>query len=126
MTVIVLLAHGSRDPLWKQPVEAVAAALAQHRPDAVAGCAYIEHSSPSFEEFSDIQCANGATEFIVFPLFIGAGRHVREDVQALVQAARAKHPGARFEVRPFLGDEPSFTAMAVRWAAGTPAEPGAV
>ena len=39
---IVLFAHGSRDPLWHKPMEAVAAQIATQAPDTPVACAYLE------------------------------------------------------------------------------------
>ena len=37
---LILLAHGSRDALWRQPIEAVLGAVRQTRPHGLAVCAY--------------------------------------------------------------------------------------
>ena len=39
---IILVGHGSRDPLWRGPIEAVAARLAAQQPTVATRCAYLE------------------------------------------------------------------------------------
>ena len=43
---IVLFAHGSRDPLWHRPIQAVADAIALRAPATPVACAYLELSTP--------------------------------------------------------------------------------
>ena len=43
---IILLAHGSRDPLWRRPIEAVAARIQTDQPRLLVRCAYLELCAP--------------------------------------------------------------------------------
>ncbi|HEY1228513.1 MAG TPA: CbiX/SirB N-terminal domain-containing protein, partial [Ramlibacter sp.] len=43
---IVLVAHGSRDARWREPVEAVAARVGQLDPATLVRCAYLEPATP--------------------------------------------------------------------------------
>ena len=43
---IILLGHGSRDPLWRRPIEAVAERLEQRHPGVAVSCAYLELEQP--------------------------------------------------------------------------------
>ena len=44
---IILFAHGSRDPLWRAPIEAVAQRINQQTGNALlARCAYLELCEP--------------------------------------------------------------------------------
>ena len=47
---IVLFAHGSRDPLWRAPIEAVATRIAQQAPDCPVRCAYLELTTPDLPQ----------------------------------------------------------------------------
>ena len=44
---IVLFAHGSRDPLWRAPIEAVAERIRTLAPGAAVACAYLEYTEPT-------------------------------------------------------------------------------
>ena len=102
---IVLFGHGSRDPLWRLPMETVAARLRALRPDTPVRCAYLELESPSLPEAATDVLAGGATHVTIVPMFLGAGRHAREDLPALVAGLRASHPGVEFALQKPVGED---------------------
>ena len=44
-------------------------------------------------------------------MFLGTGKHAREDLPLLVQDLRAAHPGVRFHVQTAIGEDPRMTAL---------------
>lgn len=116
---IVLFAHGSRDPLWHKPIEAVAQAIAQRQPDAIVRCAYLELSTPSLPEVGAELAGRGVTQIRVFPMFLGIGKHAREDLPQLMADLRAAHPGVQFELLPAAGESPRLTALMAELALGS-------
>ena len=92
MRAVILFAHGSRDPLWKRPVEAVAGRLRILRPDARVVCAYLELDAPDLAAATDELVQGGARHITVLPMFLGIGRHAREDLPLLLQAVQ-RAPG---------------------------------
>jgi sirohydrochlorin cobaltochelatase len=103
---IILLGHGSRDPLWRLPMEAVAARLARLQPGLPVRCAYLELEPPTLADAARELVAAGATSVSVTPMFLGSGKHVREDLPVLLQALRQEHAAVIFELRPPVGDDP--------------------
>ena len=114
---IILLAHGSRDPLWRQPIEAVAARIAATQPATAVRCAYIELCAPSLPDAVQELLAESAshnthiTHITVVPMFLGTGKHAREDLPVLVQALRNAHPSVQFHIQPAIGENPRMTAL---------------
>jgi sirohydrochlorin ferrochelatase len=47
--------------------------------------------------------AAGATHVVVAPYFLSRGRHIQDDIPALVADARAQHPGVQFSVAAPIG-----------------------
>jgi sirohydrochlorin cobaltochelatase len=90
---IILLAHGSRDPLWRVPIEAVAARIRASAPGTPVRCAYLVRA------------------IRVFPLFFGVGKHAREDLPLLVGQVQASHPGIAVELLPTAGEYPELSAL---------------
>jgi sirohydrochlorin cobaltochelatase len=113
---VILFAHGSRDPLWRQPIEAVAARIAADRPDLPVRCAYLELEAPDLPTAAAELAAAGAVEIRVLPMFLGMGRHARHDLPVLVEALRSAHPAVRFAVQPAVGEHPLVTALLARIA----------
>jgi sirohydrochlorin cobaltochelatase len=115
----VLLAHGSRDPAWVAPFERIAARVRAIRPDgADVALAYLEHAQPDLAGALDGVVARGARRVRVVPLFLGVGGHVRKDVPALVEAARARHPGIEVVVTASLGEADAVLDAIGAWIAG--------
>lgn len=116
MLGIVVFAHGSRDPLWRQPVEAVAHAIAEADTGARVSCAYLELSTPDLATAVGGLVAAGASRIRVLPLFFGMGRHAREDLPLQLNALIGAYPHVQFEQLPAAGEDPRLTALLARIA----------
>ena len=119
MLAILIFAHGSRDPLWRAPVEAVAAAVRAQAPDTHVSCAYLELCTPELPEAAAQAIAVGATEVRVLPLFFGMGKHAREDLPLLMEQLRQAHPQIGFRLLPTAGEQPRLTALLAELALQT-------
>jgi len=108
---IILFAHGSRDPLWRLPIEAVAEAIRARDPHAQVCCAYLELSQPDLAQAAMDLIAAGARQLRVFPLFLGVGKHAREDLPSLIAQLKARHPDVPVELMPTAGEYPQLTAL---------------
>lgn len=108
---IILFAHGSREPQWRAPIEAVALQISARQPDVRVRCAYLEICEPSlFDAASDLIAA-GARQLRVFPLFLGVGKHAREDLPLLIAQVRSAHPDVPIELLPAAGEYAQMTAL---------------
>jgi sirohydrochlorin cobaltochelatase len=103
-SAIILFAHGSRDAQWRLPIEAVALRISQRRPELHVRCAYLELCYPSLPEAATELVAMGARSIRVFPLFLGVGKHAREDMPVLIEDIRASFPGVEVELLPAAGE----------------------
>ena len=108
---MILLAHGSRDPLWRQPIEAVLLALQASQPDLPCTCAYLDACVPDLPTAANALIAQGANRLTVLPLFLGTGKHAREDLPLLMESLRGTHPGVQFQVQQAIGEDPRMTAL---------------
>ncbi|MDM0013366.1 CbiX/SirB N-terminal domain-containing protein [Variovorax sp. J22P168] len=113
---IVLFAHGSRDERWRAPVEAVARQVATLDPTALVACAYLELVAPDLPTAAGALIAAGARRVRVVPLFLGMGRHVREDLPQLLDELRARHPAVEFTLRTAVGEDSEVVALLARKA----------
>ena len=114
---VVLFAHGSRDPLWHKPMEAVAAQLRQGAPDLVVRCAYLELSQPDLATACLEIMDAGVRCISVLPLFLGVGRHAREDLPLLLEQLRTQHPQVLFELKAAVGEDARLIQLLAQIAA---------
>ena len=105
---IVLFAHGSRDPLWHRPMQAVAERIASLEPQAQVVCAYLELSSPDLPSAVQALATSGVGAITICPMFLGMGKHAREDLPRLLDDLRAQYPALAFEVTASVGEDPRF------------------
>ena len=118
LTGTVLFAHGSRDPLWRAPIEAVQTYIQTHNPQVPVRCAYLELCTPDLgqavQELIDI----GTRAITIVPMFLGTGKHAREDLPVLLEELRVRHPQVRFNTQAAIGEDPRMTALMASIACG--------
>jgi sirohydrochlorin cobaltochelatase len=108
---IVLFAHGSRDPLWHKPMEAVAQRVREQSPAAHVVCAYLELSQPDLPTATATLVEHGVSEITIVPMFLGVGKHAREDLPLIVAALRDSHPLVTFQLQRAVGENPLLVAL---------------
>ena len=83
---LVLCAHGTRDPLGRETVRAVLAAVAERLPEVEVLEAYVDVHGPEVAEVvAGLPRADGdAVAGVVVPLLLAAGYHVHVDIAAAV------------------------------------------
>lgn len=102
----ILFGHGSRDPAWRIPIDRVAERMRAIDPQCGVRCAFLELTEPDIKQVASELVANGVTHITVLPMFLGVGRHAREDLPLLVQELQVKYPKVEFELKPSVGEEP--------------------
>lgn len=112
----ILLAHGSRDPMWRQPVEAVARHIGIMSPDTYVSCAYLEITAPDLATSVANLLPLGVSSITVVPLFLGIGKHAREDLPRLIAKLRIRHPQIEFILKPAIGEETQVLELIARIA----------
>jgi sirohydrochlorin cobaltochelatase len=113
---LIVFAHGSRDPLWKAPIERVAQAVQHQSPHTPVLCAYLELCQPDLPTATAQLLAAGVRHITLMPLFLGMGRHAREDLPGLVTALRQQHPHVVFTLAPSVGEDDRLTQLMARLA----------
>ncbi len=122
MHAIILFAHGSRDPLWHKPIQAVAQRIeqrvAKEGEATVVRCAYLELTVPDLPTVAQQLVDEGATSLDVVPMFLGVGRHAREDLPALMQALRVAHTSVDISCQPAVGEREALLDLLADIALG--------
>ena len=103
---IILFGHGSRDPQWREPMDEVARRIRARVAQVEVRCAFLELEEPGLRTAVDELIEAGAEAVRVVPMFLGAGRHAREDLPRLVEQCRQAHPTAHIELQAPVGENP--------------------
>ena len=113
---VILLAHGSRDPLWRKPLEAVATRSRQIDPMASVECAYLEFMEPDLPACAARMAQAGVQSITVVPMFLGVGKHAREDMPGLIDTLRINHPHIAFSLQTSIGEDERVIELLARIA----------
>ena len=113
---VVLFAHGSRDPLWRAPMEAVAKHAATLDATATVACAYLELTEPDLPTVCAQMVNSGVNAITVVPMFLGVGKHAREDLPVLMTELKAAHPHVQFSLQAAVGEHPAVVDLLARIA----------
>ena len=114
MQATLLFAHGSRDPAWRLPMENVAQCMVKIDPQTLVRCAYLELTEPDLATAVAELCALGVNNITIVPMFLGVGKHAREDTPVLVKELQARYPAVAFQLRPSVGEEPRVIELLAR------------
>ncbi len=120
--VIILFAHGARDPEWARPVEAVAQRLRKGSPGRHVEVAFLEFMKPTLPEavaeiVSEWAPFAGA-RIQILPFFIAQGGHLRKELPEMLGALRAQYPEQAFLLLPPLGELPAVQEAMAEAIAG--------
>jgi sirohydrochlorin cobaltochelatase len=120
---VILFAHGSRDPLWSRPIEDIAERMRALDAKVQVCCAYLELTAPDLGTAVATMAARGVQQVSVVPMFLGVGRHARQDLPDLVCALQRRHPQLGIALQPALGEQPAVVDLVARIALTGIAEP---
>jgi sirohydrochlorin cobaltochelatase len=111
--LLVLMAHGSRDPRWRAPFETLLEQLRQEQGalQPIALC-YMEMAEPTLRQVvQEALHQNPAlTTVKILPLLMAAGAHFANDIKALTLDLRHQHPQLSVLVAPPVGEHPQVQA----------------
>ncbi|MEM7151829.1 MAG: CbiX/SirB N-terminal domain-containing protein [Myxococcota bacterium] len=106
-TAIVLIAHGSPDPDWRRPIDAMAERL-RERCSAEVLTAYLGFLEPDLSTAVADLAARGHTDVLVLSAFLSpGGKHIKRDIPELFATVAEANPGMNLQLRPgALGADP--------------------
>jgi sirohydrochlorin cobaltochelatase len=101
-------------------MQAVAHQVSQNAPGTPVACAYLELSTPDLSSACEELLAHGVSTITIVPLFLGVGKHAREDLPLLVAGLRAAHPDTVFELQGAVGEDTRLIALLAQIAIERP------
>lgn len=108
---IVIVDHGSRRAEANAMLDCVAEGFATRTGARIVEPAHMELAAPDIGEAFDRCVARGARHVVVCLYFLSPGRHSREDIPALAEAAAARHPGVSWAITQPLGIDPRIADL---------------
>ena len=109
--MLILIAHGSRDPRWRASVEKLTESLqADLGPDRVR-LAYMKCTPPTLLDAASDAVRAGAKRIRVLPLFLAGEGHVDRDIHPLVDQLRKAHGSVEVELLPPVGQHRLFQKL---------------
>ncbi len=111
MQATILFGHGSSDPVWRLPIDTVAQRIRDNNAQAIVRCAFLERTEPDMATTVGELVGLGVKHISVVPMFLGVGKHAREDMPLLVNELQAIYPQVRFQLNPSVGEDPRVVAL---------------
>lgn len=112
MRALLVVAHGSRRAASNDEVRQLTDELRSAAGSAYESveCAFLELAQPSIPEGIDGCVSRGASEVVVLPYFLSAGRHVAKDIPEIVAESQARYPAVTIRIAPYLGQATSLVS----------------
>ncbi|KAL6763037.1 hypothetical protein V8C86DRAFT_2506010 [Haematococcus lacustris] len=105
-TGVVIVDHGSRKRDSNEMLTHFGLLYQQVTGAEIVEVAHMEIAEPTIEQAVGRCAAAGADTVVVAPYFLSRGRHIQEDIPALVKEAQAKHPAVTCVVADPIGIDP--------------------
>ncbi|WEH36498.1 sirohydrochlorin chelatase [Streptomyces sp. AM 4-1-1] len=117
--VLLVIAHGSRDPRHAATVRALTARVRALRPELRVETGFLEFNSPSVTEVLDRLEAEaakepGVREVVALPLLLTRAFHAKSDIPAVLDEARPRLPRLCVRQAEVLGPSPLLLS-ALQW-----------
>lgn len=94
-TAVVIVDHGSRKKDSNDMLVEFGKLYQDLTRAEIVEVAHMEIAEPSIEQAVAKCAGKGAVMVVVAPYFLSRGRHIQEDIPALIAEAQAKHPGVK-------------------------------
>lgn len=114
----ILFAHGARDPAWRQPIEAIRAAMVARDSAARVELGFLDFLSPSLPEAIDRLADEGVRTIVIVPIFMAQSGHTKRDLPVMLEAARVRHPGIAISVATPIGEASQVVGAIAEYALG--------
>jgi sirohydrochlorin cobaltochelatase len=108
---LILFAHGSADPQWREPFESLQREVRRARGDGAVRLCYMEFSAPTLLDAADEAVRDGVGRLRILPLFMAGGAHLSRDLPAQADRVRERYPDLQVEVLAPVGEDPRVRAL---------------
>ncbi|MFD6114194.1 sirohydrochlorin chelatase [Streptomyces yangpuensis] len=104
--VLLVIAHGSRDPRHAATVHALIRRVRALRPGLRVETAFLDFNAPRVEQVLGALHADGVRDVVALPLLLTRAFHAKADIPAALSEALTRLPGLAVSVADVLGPSP--------------------
>ena len=108
--VLLVVAHGSRDPRHAATVHALTERVRALRPGLRVETGFLEFNAPSVPRVLERLAAEGAQDVVTLPLLLTRAFHAKTDIPSVLREARTRLPRLRVRQAEVLGPSPLLNA----------------
>ncbi|MFJ2210983.1 sirohydrochlorin chelatase [Streptomyces sp. NPDC101062] len=112
--VLLVVAHGSRDPRHAATVRALTRRLRALRPGLRVEAGFLDFNTPSVESVLDRLAREDVRDVVAQPLLLTRAFHAKSDIPAVLRAAAERGPRLRIRQAAVLGPSPLLGAALER------------
>lgn len=85
-------------------------------PGCCVRCAFLELTQPDLPTAAAEVVALGATHITIVPMFLGVGKHARQDLPVLMATLKEHYPQVQWRLKLSAGEEPEVIDLLARLA----------
>ncbi|WP_338673714.1 sirohydrochlorin chelatase [Streptomyces sp. SCSIO 30461] len=104
--VLLVIAHGSRDPRHAATVPALVRRVRSQRPGLRVSTAFLDFNAPSVPQVLERMANDGVRDVVALPLLLTRAFHAKTDIPSVLDEARVRHPRLRIVQAEVLGPSP--------------------
>lgn len=108
--VLLVIAHGSRDPRHAATVHALTERVRTLRPGLRVETGFLEFNAPSVPRQLERLAAEGVEDVVTLPLLLTRAFHAKTDIPSVLREARTRLPRMRVRQAEVLGPSPLLNA----------------
>jgi len=108
---VVIVDHGSKKKESNEQLVEFAALYRSQSGMQVVEIAHMEIAEPTIEQAVGKCVTQGVETIVIAPYFLSRGRHIQEDIPALVRAAEEKYQGVKIILADAIGIDPLMAQL---------------
>lgn len=112
--VLLVVAHGSRDPRHAATVHTLAGRVRSLRPAVRVETGFLDHCAPGVPQMIERLAAEGVREVIALPLLLTRAFHAKHDIPAVLRESQSRHARLTIHQADVLGPSPLLTSALER------------
>jgi sirohydrochlorin cobaltochelatase len=120
--MLILVAHGSRDPRWRESLHALTEAVAARLPSEEVRLAFMQFEGPTLPETVEKAVQSGSTRLRMLPLFMASAGHVDKDIKPLIAQLARSYPDVEMTLLTPVGEDDLFPRMIADLVSGSPGD----